>query len=97
MALDSAAVRRLAHLARIAVDDETARSLGSDLEHILAMVDRLREVEAGDIAPMAHPLDLRQRLRDDVVSEKPEPGLYQENAPQTADGVYLVPKVIENP
>ena len=39
MALDSAAVRRLAHLARIAVDDETARSLGTDLEHILAMVE----------------------------------------------------------
>ena len=96
MALDSAAVRRLAHLARIAVDDETARSLGTDLEHILAMVDQLREADTGDITPMAHPLDLHQRLREDVVSEKPEPELYQQNAPETTAGVYLVPKVIDN-
>lgn len=97
MALDSAAVRRLAHLARIAVDDETVRSLGSDLEHILAMVDQLSEVDVGGIAPMAHPLDLHQRLREDQVSETPEPARYQANAPETAGGVYLVPKVIDNP
>lgn len=96
MALDSAAVRRLAHLARIAVDDETARSLGTDLAHILAMVDQLREVEADGIMPMAHPLDLRQRLREDAVNENPEPALYRENAPETSDGVYLVPKVIDH-
>lgn len=97
MALDSAAVRRLAHLARIAVDDETARSLGTDLEHILAMVDQLREVDAQGVEPMAHPLAVNQRLRDDAVTESPEPALYQQNAPDTVDGVYLVPKVIENP
>ncbi len=96
MALDSAAVRRLAHLARIAVDDETARSLGTDLEHILAMVDQLREVDAQGVEPMAHPLAVNQRLRDDAVTESPDPALYQQNAPDTTEGVYLVPKVIDN-
>lgn len=97
MALDSTAVRRLAHLARIAVNEDTVRSLGADLERILSMVDRLSEVDVNGIAPMAHPLALTQRLREDLVSEVPEPALYQHNAPATAQGVYLVPKVIESP
>ncbi len=96
MALDSTAVRRLAHLARIAVDEETARSLGTDLEHILAMVDQLGGVDVEGITPMAHPLALVQRLRDDAVTERPDRDLYQKNAPATHDGVYLVPKVIES-
>lgn len=95
MALDSTVVRRLAHLARIAVDDETARSLGSDLERILAMVDQLSEVDVAGITPMAHPLALTQRLREDTANETPEPALYQQNAPATAQGVYLVPQVID--
>lgn len=97
MALDSDAVRRLAHLARIAVDDETARSLGSDLDQILSMVDQLREADIRGVEPMAHPLAVSQRLRADKVSESPEPERYQKNAPSTTDGVYLVPKVIDNP
>ncbi|MGA7965262.1 MAG: Asp-tRNA(Asn)/Glu-tRNA(Gln) amidotransferase subunit GatC [Gammaproteobacteria bacterium] len=96
MALDSTAVRRLAHLARIAVDDDTVRSLGADLERILAMVDQLSGVDVSGITPMAHPLALTQRLREDVASEAPEPALYQRNASATAQGVYLVPKVIES-
>lgn len=97
MALDSDAVRRLAHLARIAVDDETARSLGSDLDQILAMVDQLREADIQGVEPMAHPLAVSQRLRVDAVTESPEPERYQKNASSTSGGVYLVPKVIENP
>jgi len=96
VALDSTAIRRLAHLARIAVDDQTARSLGGELEHILAMVDQLSEVDVEGVVPMAHPLALTQRLREDEVSEAPERGLYQQNAPATHDGVYLVPRVIES-
>jgi len=96
VALDSTAVRRLAHLARIAVDEDTARSLGTELEHILAMVDQLSEVDVAGITPMAHPLALTQRLREDAVTESPDRERYQRNAPVTHDGVYLVPKVIES-
>ena len=94
MAFDSSAVSRLAHLARIGVDEKTAGSLGSELEHILAMVDQLREADVAGVAPMAHPLELTQRMRPDEVTESPERDSYQENAPRVQDGVYVVPKVL---
>lgn len=95
MAFDPAAVRRLAHLARIGISEETARALGSELERILALVDQLREADVGDVAPMAHPLALTQRLRPDAVTETPVRERYQENAPRTERGLYVVPKVID--
>ncbi|MGH8226141.1 MAG: Asp-tRNA(Asn)/Glu-tRNA(Gln) amidotransferase subunit GatC [Gammaproteobacteria bacterium] len=94
MAFDSASVQRLAHLARIGVDDPTAAALGEELDHILAMVDELTAAHVEGIVPMAHPLALAQRLRADEVSEHPERDLYQENAPDTVAGVYRVPRVI---
>ena len=94
MAFDSEAVRRLAHLARIGVDDEAAQSLGSELEHILEMVDQLREADVEGVVPMAHPLELTQRMRADEVTEAPERDRYQGNAPSVEGGVYMVPKVI---
>jgi aspartyl-tRNA(Asn)/glutamyl-tRNA(Gln) amidotransferase subunit C len=96
VALDSTVVRRLAHLARIAVDEDAARSLSADLERILALVDQLSEVDVTGITPMAHPLALTQRLRADAVSETPNPTLYQQNAPATTQGLYRVPKVIKS-
>ena len=92
---DSAAVKRLAHLARIAVDEQTAAGLGGELERILAMVDELKSAEVGNVTPMAHPLNLTQRLRADEVTETPDRDLYQKNAPDTIAGVYRVPQVID--
>lgn len=92
---DSAEVKRLAHLARIAVDDATAASLGGELETIVGMMDELKAADVEGVAPMAHPLDLAQRLRADAVTESPERDLYQQNAPDTIDGVYRVPQVID--
>lgn len=94
MAFDSASVKRLAHLARIGVDERTAAALGEELEHILAMVDELRTARVEGVVPMAHPLALAQRLRSDEVTEQPERDLYQQNAPDTVAGVYRVPRVI---
>jgi aspartyl-tRNA(Asn)/glutamyl-tRNA(Gln) amidotransferase subunit C len=92
---DAATVRRLAHLARIGADEETAATLGADLERILALVDELNSAEIAGIAPMAHPLALAQRLRADEVTEAPERDGYQQNAPDITAGVYRVPRVIE--
>lgn len=93
---DSGAVKRLTHLARIAVDEKAVASLGGELERILAMVDELKAAEVETVAPMAHPLALAQRLRADEVTERPERDLYQKNAPDTVAGVYRVPRVIES-
>ncbi|MGH8272817.1 MAG: Asp-tRNA(Asn)/Glu-tRNA(Gln) amidotransferase subunit GatC [Gammaproteobacteria bacterium] len=97
---DSDAVRRLAHLARISVDEKTAAALGGELERILAMVDELEAADVAGVEPMAHPLahngNAAQRLRADEVTEAPERDLYQKNAPDTVAGVYRVPRVIES-
>lgn len=95
MAFDSVSVKRLAHLARIGVDEGTAATLGADLERILAMVDQLKAARVEGVEPMAHPLAISQRLRADEVTERPDRELYQKNAPDTVAGVYRVPRVIE--
>lgn len=92
---DAAEVKRLAYLARIAVDDRTAAGLGGELDTIMAMVDELKAAEVEGVEPMAHPLRLAQRLRADEVTEAPERELYQRNAPDIVAGVYRVPRVIE--
>ena len=88
-------VRRIARLARIEVADAEVEHLRSELNGILAMVDAMQAVDTKEIEPMAHPQDMRQRLRVDEVTEPDRRELYQSVAPATEDGLYLVPKVIE--
>ena len=95
MAFDSEAVKRLAHLARIGIDETVAAALGAELGDILSMVDQLREAKVEGVEPMAHPLALTQRMRTDEVTEFPERENYQSNAPRVENGVYVVPKVID--
>ena len=88
-------VRAIAELARIEVPEPRLVALQQQLNGILAMVDRMRAVDTAGIEPMAHPQELAQRLREDRVSEADEHELFQSVAPQTEDGLYLVPRVIE--
>jgi aspartyl-tRNA(Asn)/glutamyl-tRNA(Gln) amidotransferase subunit C len=103
MSLSDDQVRRLAHLARIGIRPEESAAAIDRLNRVLGLIDQLKAVDTAGIEPMAHPLDAQlpqgQRLRPDVVTEKPaETGqleLYQAIAPAVQDGLYLVPKVIE--
>jgi aspartyl-tRNA(Asn)/glutamyl-tRNA(Gln) amidotransferase subunit C len=88
-------VRAIARLARIEVADAEVEHLRGELNKILAMVDAMQAVDTAGIEPMAHPQDMRQRLRADEVTEPDRRSLYQSVAPATEDGLYLVPKVIE--
>jgi aspartyl-tRNA(Asn)/glutamyl-tRNA(Gln) amidotransferase subunit C len=95
MSLDHDQVRRLARLARIAIrPDETGPVLDS-LNRVLGLIDEMRRVDTSGIEPMAHPVDARQRMRPDEVTEKDQRELYQSVAPAVEGGLYLVPKVIE--
>ena len=95
MSLDKDQVRHIAMLARLKLtDDEYAESV-QKLSRIVDFVDQLSRADTAGVAPMAHPLDAVQRLRPDIVTETDERDHYQENAPSVADGLYLVPKVIE--
>jgi aspartyl-tRNA(Asn)/glutamyl-tRNA(Gln) amidotransferase subunit C len=95
MSLTLADVHRIAHLARIEITDEQARATAAQLNDILAMIEQIGRVDTAGVAPMTHPLDGVQRLREDVM----EPGLDRAellaNAPAQQDGLFLVPRVIE--
>jgi len=95
VSLDKDQVQQIATLARLKLgDDEYAESV-EKLSKIVDFVDHLSEADTSGVIPMAHPLDVAQRLRPDVVTESNERDHYQENAPSVTDGLYLVPKVIE--
>jgi len=95
VSLDKDQVQQIATLARLKLgDDEYAESV-EKLSKIVDFVDQLSQADTTDVIPMAHPLDVAQRLRPDVVTEPNERDRYQENAPSVTDGFYLVPKVIE--
>ena len=95
MSLDKDQVQQIATLARLKLsDDEYAESV-EKLSKIVDFVDQLSQADTSGVVPMAHPLDVAQRLRPDVVTEPNERDRYQENAASVAHGLYLVPKVIE--
>jgi len=88
-------VRAIADLARIDVPTSELGRLQDELNGILAMVDAMRAVDTTGVEPMAHPQAVSQRLREDRVTETDQRALFQGIAPQTEDGLYLVPRVIE--
>lgn len=95
MALTRRQVDHIAHLARLALSEEEATEYGAQLSRILDLVDQLQRVETRGVEPMAHPLDMVQRLRPDEVTEADQRDHYQRNAPLAEQGLYLVPRVIE--
>lgn len=95
MSIDAGEVAKIAHLARLAVSETAGEAHAQNLSSILAFVERLAEVDTQGVAPLAHPLEMSQRLRADVVTEDNQRGRFQALAPATADGHYLVPRVIE--
>lgn len=95
MSIDAAEVAKIAHLARLDVTEADGETHARNLSSILAFVERLSEVDTSGVEPLAHPLEMTQRLRRDVVSEVDQRERFQALAPATADGHYLVPRVIE--
>lgn len=95
MAISEAEVKKVARLARLAVPDDRLEAYTQNLSNILKLVDQLSAVDTTGVEPMAHPLDMMQRLREDVVTETSHREKYQAVAPEVEDGLYLVPKVLE--
>jgi len=95
VSLDKDQVQQIAKLARLELRPEEHAELVDKLSKIVDFVDHLSEADTSGVIPMAHPLDVAQRLRPDVVTEPNGRDRYQENAPSVTDGLYLVPKVIE--
>jgi aspartyl-tRNA(Asn)/glutamyl-tRNA(Gln) amidotransferase subunit C len=88
-------VQHIATLARLQLEDGEFDDVVQKLSRIVDFVDQLQSAPTDDVMPMAHPLDMTQRLRADEVTESDERDRIQENAPETRSGYYLVPRVIE--
>ena len=95
MAIDASEIQKVAHLARLSIDDSQAEATAGTISRILDLVDQMQSVNTDDVEPMAHPLDATQRLREDVVTEPDNREQLQSCAPAVEDGLFLVPKVIE--
>jgi aspartyl-tRNA(Asn)/glutamyl-tRNA(Gln) amidotransferase subunit C len=95
MALDKAEVEKIAHLARLHISDADVEEVTTRVTDILALIDQMQSVDTDGVEPLSHPLDMVQRLRADKVTEGNDRDALQAIAPQSQDGLYLVPKVIE--
>ena len=95
MSLDKDQVQHIAMLARLRLADDEFGETVDKLSRIVDFVDQLGQAATDGVVPMAHPLDVPQRLRPDRVTETNDRDHVQENAPSVENGLYLVPKVIE--
>ncbi len=99
MSLSHDDVARIARLARIDIPAAETGEVLQQLNRVLGLVDELRAVDTTGVEPMAHALDARggmaQRLRPDEATEPDRREAYQAVAPEVADGLYLVPRVLE--
>lgn len=93
--LSAVEVKKIAHLARLGIEKENVVAYANDLNGILTLMAQMSELNTVGIKPMAHPMDQVQRLRADVVTETNQRDYFQAIAPQTEEGLFLVPKVIE--
>jgi aspartyl-tRNA(Asn)/glutamyl-tRNA(Gln) amidotransferase subunit C len=95
MSLSPEEVGRIARLARLQISPAEAERTRDQLNGILSFIEQLQAVDTTGIAPMAHAMDVVQRLREDRVTEADHRAEFQSIAPETEAGLYLVPKVIE--
>ena len=95
MSVDADTVRRIAHLAQIAVADEEVASLQGELNAILAFVEQLSEVNVEGVEPMTSVTPMQMKMRDDAVTDGDIADDIVKNAPATEDHFFLVPKVLE--
>lgn len=95
MSVDLATVKRVAHLARIAVSDAEAARMEGELNTILGFVEHLSEVDVTGVEPMTSVMPMAMKKRADIVTDGGKAADVVANAPESADNFFLVPKVVE--
>lgn len=95
MSLTDQDIKRIAELSRIAVDEKDIADMQTKLNSIFTLIEKMQAVNTDGVEPMAHPQDVSLRLREDEVTEPDRRDDFLALAPQTQDGLFLVPKVIE--
>jgi len=95
MSVDKDTVRRIARLARLALEEERVEPMVQELNGILAWVEQLKEVNVEGIAPLTSVVEQRLKMRDDVVTDGGNADALMVNAPGGEDHFFVVPKVVE--
>ncbi len=88
-------IQKIAILARLEVNEQELEHYTRTLSQILGLIDQMNAVDTSSVSPMAHPQDVSLRLREDRVGETDRREQFQKIAPETENGFYLVPRVIE--
>lgn len=96
MKLGPADIKKIAHLARLAVSEEDIAPLCKDLTNILQLVEQMDKADTSHVQPLAHPYDITQPMRKDAITKPNERELLQSIAPDTRAGLYIVPQVIDS-
>ena len=95
MAVDKDTVRRIAKLARLALEEERVEPMVQELNGILNWVEQLKEVNVDGVAPLTSVVEQRLKMRDDVVTDGNVADALMVNAPGGEDHFFIVPKVVE--
>ena len=95
MSVDTATVKRVASLARIAITDERAEEMRGELNAILGFVEQLQEVDVEGVEPMTSIMPMEAPMRADAVTDGDKADAIMENAPASDDHFFMVPKVVE--
>ena len=95
MTVKKSEIAYISSLSKLKMEDIEIDNFTSQISDILEMIQQLEKVDTDGIEPMAHPLNMKQRLRMDEVTEENQRDLYQENAVEVEQGFYKVPKVID--
>jgi aspartyl-tRNA(Asn)/glutamyl-tRNA(Gln) amidotransferase subunit C len=95
MAVDKDTVRRIARLARLAVDEDQVAAMETELNALLSWVEQLQEVDCEEVPPMTSVVEQRLKFREDVVTDGGYADDLLKNAPQVEDHFFVVPKVVE--
>ncbi|HEY5236854.1 MAG TPA: Asp-tRNA(Asn)/Glu-tRNA(Gln) amidotransferase subunit GatC [Rhizomicrobium sp.] len=95
MSVDENTVRRIARLARLAVEEERLAPMAAELNGIFTWVEQLREVDVAGVAPMTSVVAQRLKMREDIVTEGGNADALMANAPDGEDHFFVVPKVVE--
>jgi len=95
MSVDAATVKRIAHLARLKLDEAEVAPLAAELNGILGWIEQLSAVDVAGVEPLASVADLKLRWREDKVTDGGIQADVLANAPEAEFGFYAVPKVIE--
>lgn len=95
MIVDKDVVINIAELAQLKIEDQEIDHYVNSLGRILDLVEEMQSVDTKGIEPVSNPLDGTQRLREDLVTEGNQRELFMANAPESEQGLFLVPRVVE--